>query len=160
MTTVGEEPEAPVTSASHEGSGEVVRAAGGVPVRVADGGLAVLVVHRERYDDWTFPKGKNEPGEDDEACALREIEEETGLRCVLREELPSTSYVDSHGRPKVVRYWALDVVGGELAFEHEVGDGRWVGVDEAAALLTYPRDVDLLRAAVAAVEARETSTGR
>lgn len=138
---------------------EVVRAAGGVPVRVAADGLEVLVVHRARYDDWTFPKGKNEPGESDEACALREVEEETGLRCALREELPSTSYVDPHGRPKVVRYWVLDVVGGELAFEHEVGDGRWLGVEAAVALLSYPRDGELLRGAVAAVAARRSAAG-
>ena len=90
-------------------------------------GLEVLVVHRDRYDDWTFPKGKCEPDESDEACALREVEEETGLRCSARDELPSTSYLDARGRPKSVRYWRLDVVGGELAFDHEV-DERALGV--------------------------------
>ena len=86
----------------------VVRAAGGVPVRAsADGGLEVLVVHRDQYDDWTFPKGKCDPEEPDEACAVREVAEETGLRCRLADELPSTSYVDARGRPKRVRYWRL-----------------------------------------------------
>jgi 8-oxo-dGTP diphosphatase len=65
-----------------------VRAAGGVVVRDAPGGPEVLVVHRPEYDDWTFPKGKAEPGETDEACALREVEEETGLVCELESELP------------------------------------------------------------------------
>ena len=83
----------------------VVRAAGGVVTRGEP--PEVLVVHRPRYDDWSFPKGKAEPGERDEDCALREVEEETGLRCELREELPSTSYTDARGRPKRVRYWLM-----------------------------------------------------
>ena len=110
-------------------SSKVVRAAGGVVVREGADGPEVLVVHRPQYDDWTFPKGKLEPGEDDEACALREVEEETGLRCVLGEELPATEYVDSHGRPKRVRYWRMRVEGGELSFDHEVDDARWSSVD-------------------------------
>ncbi len=82
---------------------DVVRAAGGVPVRVADGVVEVLLVHRPRYGDWTFPKGKCEEGESDETCAIREVEEEAGLRCVLEEELPATEYLDDKGRPKRVR---------------------------------------------------------
>jgi 8-oxo-dGTP pyrophosphatase MutT (NUDIX family) len=58
----------------------------------------VVLVHRPRYDDWTFPKGKAHRGESDEDCALREVEEETGLRCELGEELPSTAYLDGRGR--------------------------------------------------------------
>lgn len=124
----------------------VVRAAGGVPIRPGRAGLEVLVVHRPQYDDWTFPKGKCDAGESDEACALREVEEETGLRCGLEDELPSTAYRDSRGRPKRVRYWRLRVVGGDLAFRHEVADARWVGLGEAAELLTYERDLEVLRA--------------
>ena len=106
----------------------------------------MLVVHRPRYDDWTFPKGKCEPGESDEACAYREVEEETGLRCALEAELPSTSYADGKGRPKQVRYWRLRVVAGEPTFDYEVDDARWVSVDEAERLLTYERDLAVLRA--------------
>lgn len=123
---------------------EVVRAAGGVPVREGAAGLEVLVVHRPRYGDWTFPKGKCEPGESDEACAVREVEEETGLLCALGHELAPVSYEDARGRAKWVRYWLMRPCGGELAFLHEVDEARWVAPGEAAALLTYPRDVELL----------------
>jgi 8-oxo-dGTP diphosphatase len=124
----------------------VVRAAGGVPVRSVPGGIEVLVVHRPAYDDWTFPKGKCEPGESDEECALREVVEETGLACALEDELPSTGYRDSRGRPKRVRYWRLGVVGGALAFDNEVGSGRWLTPAEAEQVLTYERDLEVLRA--------------
>ena len=124
----------------------VVRAAGGIPVRDGAEGLEVLVVHRDRYDDWSFPKGKCDPDETDEACAIREVEEETGLRCRLEDELPSTEYVDARGRPKRVRYWRLDVAGGELAFDHEVDDARWVTSAEAEKLLSYKRDLAVLHA--------------
>ena len=124
----------------------VVRAAGGIPVRAGPEGLEVLVVHRPRYADWSFPKGKCLPGETDEACAVREVEEETGLECALEEELPSTSYHDSKGRPKRVRYWRMRVTGGGLAFDNEVDDARWVSVAQAEALLSYDRDREVVRA--------------
>ena len=126
----------------------VVRAAGGVVVRGTGAEAAVLLVHRPAYDDWTFPKGKVDPGESDEDCAVREVEEETGLRCVLGRELQSTTYDDARGRPKVVRYWVMEAAGGELRFEHEVDEARWLPVGEAAALLTYERDIAVLHEAV------------
>jgi 8-oxo-dGTP pyrophosphatase MutT (NUDIX family) len=113
-------------------------------VRDGPSGLEILVVHRPRYDDWAFPKGKAMPGESDDECALREVEEETGLRCTLDEELPPTFYVDGQGRPKRVRYWRMHADAEELHFAHEVDDGRWVDLDEARSLLSYPRDVALL----------------
>ena len=119
-----------------------VRAAGGVVAR--DG--VVLLVHRPRYDDWTFPKGKAEEGESDEDCALREVREETGLRCTLEEELPSTHYVDSRGRPKRVRWWRMRVVGDEgFTPNQEVDELRWVDDGAAADLLTYERDRTLIQ---------------
>jgi 8-oxo-dGTP diphosphatase len=118
----------------------VVRAAGGVVER--DG--LVLLVHRPKYDDWTFPKGKAEDGESDEDCALREVHEETGLACRLLDELVPTEYIDSRGRPKRVRWWRMQVVGGAFTPTEEVDEIRWLTSAEAAQLLSYGRDLALL----------------
>jgi len=118
----------------------VVRAAGGLVVR--DG--RVLLVHRPKYDDWSFPKGKCDDDEPDEACALREVEEETGLRCELLAEIGSTSYRDGKGRPKIVRYWEMRVVAGEFVPHDEVDEIRWETSERAAELLTWERDLGLL----------------
>jgi len=123
---------------------KALRAAGGIVVRGSGSEAEVLLVHRPQYDDWTFPKGKVESGESDEECAVREVEEETGLHCALGRELEPTSYLDAKKRPKTVRYWVMEVVAGALRFDFEVDAARWVTVDEAAKLLTYPRDADLL----------------
>jgi 8-oxo-dGTP pyrophosphatase MutT (NUDIX family) len=126
----------------------VVRAGGGVVVRGAGPARRVLLVHRSKYDDWTFPKGKAEDGETDEACALREVEEETTLRCRLARPLPSTRYVDAKGRPKVVRWWVMEPMGDPdaAAASNEVDEVRWLRPEEARALLTYRRDHDVLDA--------------
>jgi 8-oxo-dGTP diphosphatase len=97
-------------------------------------------VHRPKYDDWSLPKGKCHEGEDDLACALREVEEETGLRCKPGPELPSTSYRDSRGRPKTVRYWTMEPQSGTFAPHREIDEVRWIGLHEAARLLSYGRD--------------------
>jgi len=94
-----------------------------------------------------LPKGKVEKDESDEDCALREVEEETGLRCRLVRELPSTTYRDQKQREKIVRYWLMEVVGGELRFDNEVDEARWLTADEAVELLTYERDAGVLQAA-------------
>ena len=126
----------------------VVRAGGGVVVRGTGPGRRVLLVHRAKYDDWTFPKGKAEDGETDEACALREVEEETTLRCRLVRPLPSTRYVDAKGRPKVVRWWVMEAIGDPdaAAAANEVDEVRWLPPEEARPLLTYRRDYDVLEA--------------
>ena len=123
-----------------------VRAAGGLVLRpAADGaGTEIALVHRPKYDDWTFPKGKLNRGETDEQAAVREVAEETGLDARLDRELPSVRYLDASGRDKVVRYWAMHPEGGEFEPNPEVDQLRWVPVDEAAKLLTYEHDLDLL----------------
>jgi 8-oxo-dGTP diphosphatase len=115
---------------------EQVRAAGGVVMR--DGRVAL--VHRPRYDDWSLPKGKLDEGESFEDAALREVEEETGLRCRLVRELPAVEY-EVRGRPKLVRYWAMEVED-ETPFVpgDEVDELRWVEPSEALAVLSYDRD--------------------
>jgi 8-oxo-dGTP pyrophosphatase MutT (NUDIX family) len=127
-----------------------VRAAGGVVWRrAADGGRELVVVHRPRYDDWSLPKGKLDSGEDWEAAALREVEEEVGLRCRLGPELPSVAYRDGKGRAKVVRYWLMEPEDPHAAFtpNREVDEMRWVDVEAAQGLLSYPHDAELVRAA-------------
>jgi 8-oxo-dGTP diphosphatase len=119
-----------------------VRAAGGVVVR--DG--LVALVHRPRYDDWTLPKGKLDKGESFEEAALREVEEETGLRTRLVRELPDVNY-EVRGRPKVVRYWLMEVESDEgFVANDEVDELRWVKPWEARAVLTYDRDREVLKA--------------
>lgn len=130
----------------------VVRGAGGVIVRhTAHGEPEVLLIHRSRRDDWTFPKGKLEPGESLQACALREVEEETGLRCLLEEELPSTSHVDHKGRLKIVRYWLMRPIAGDAEARYEVDMVRWLPPRRALRLLTYAHDRALLESYTAAL---------
>ncbi len=108
--------------------------------------LEVLLVHRPRYDDWSLPKGKLTEAEDHASAALREVEEETGLRCRLGYELPATSYHDRRGRPKVVRYWVMTPVDGRFAPSREVDEVRWVPVPEVAWVLTNDRDRAVVQA--------------
>ncbi len=123
----------------------VVAAAGGVVIRDQDGESRVAVVHRPRYDDWSLPKGKLEPGEEFSAAAVREVEEETGLRCELGRELPSARYRDRKGRPKLVRWWMMRPLGGEFEPGDEVDELRWLDLDAALALLDYEHDRELIR---------------
>jgi 8-oxo-dGTP diphosphatase len=123
-----------------------VKAAGGVVCRRGAGGVEVAVVHRPHRGDWSLPKGKLDPGETWEEAALREVEEETGLRCSLGHELPGTDYVDRKGRAKHVRYWEMRVLSGQFVPNREVDEARWLDVAAARTELTYPRDRDVLDA--------------
>jgi 8-oxo-dGTP diphosphatase len=123
-----------------------VRAAGGV---ILHDGRAALI-HRPKYDDWSLPKGKLEPGEDWEEAARREVLEETGIPCRLGAELGTVRYADRHGRPKTVRYWTMEPEGPlDFRANDEVDDLRWASAAEAAALLSYPRDRDMVGRAFA-----------
>jgi 8-oxo-dGTP pyrophosphatase MutT (NUDIX family) len=135
---------------SHLSADGLVRAAGGVVWRRGgDGGIEVAIVHRPRYDDWSFPKGKCDEGESDEDCARREVEEETGLVGRLGHPLPDVSYVDHRGRPKVVRYWIMSVVE-EAGFEpgDETDILVWASPGEAREQLSYGHDRDTLSLAL------------
>jgi 8-oxo-dGTP diphosphatase len=120
---------------------EEIRAAGGVVVH--EGRIAV--VHRPRYDDWSLPKGKLDPGETWEQAAVREIEEECGLRCRLEDELEPVHYT-VRGRPKTVRWWRMSVLE-DLGVDpdDEVDELRWVTPAEALDLLDYEQDMRLIR---------------
>ncbi len=114
-------------------------------------GKQVLLVHRPRYDDWSFPKGKLDRGEHVTGAAVREVAEETGLHVRLGPPLRGQRYPVSGGRTKSVAYWAGRVVGSDdvsgYRANDEIDEVRWVPYDEASGLLTYDHDRDTLREA-------------
>ena len=133
--------------AATPGTAAAVRAAGGLVCRPGrDGVTEVAVVHRPAQDDWTLPKGKLEPGESAEHAALREVQEETGLRCEIVRPAGCTAYVDGRGRDKVVCYWVMRPLDGGFRPGGEVDLLRWLRPPEAAELLSYPVDRALLAA--------------
>jgi 8-oxo-dGTP diphosphatase len=120
-----------------------VRAAGAVLVE----GERVALVHRPRYDDWTLPKGKHQPGEDDITAALREVLEETGFHGRIERDLGVVRYtVEKQGAvlPKVVRYYVMRAGAGDFTPNDEVDELRWVTREQAAQLLSYERDREVL----------------
>ena len=124
---------------------ELVLAAGGLILRpVGLDRLEMVIVHRPIRDDWSYPKGKLEPKETLTECALREVFEETGLRCRILSFVGTTEYRDRKDRPKIVAYWAMALEGGSFETTQEVDEMRWVQPEEAAAILTYERDRELL----------------
>src|ERR1700730_2602613 len=120
-----------------------VRAAGGVLVRPGPAGLEVAVIHRPKYEDWSLPKGKLDGDENFEQAALREVEEETGVRAELGPELSSVHYRDRKGRSKLVRYWLMRAGEGEFHPGPEVDELRWLDPERARELLSYEHDAGL-----------------
>jgi 8-oxo-dGTP pyrophosphatase MutT (NUDIX family) len=127
-----------------------IRAAGGVVLRRGAGGeREIAIVHRPRYDDWALPKGKLDKGETDEQAALREVEEETGLRVSLGSVAGRIRYRDRHDRPKIVTYFFMTSEGGAFEPNDEVDELRWMPLDGVAGLLTYDRDRELVQSLLA-----------
>ncbi|MBB4957571.1 NUDIX hydrolase [Micromonospora polyrhachis] len=124
----------------------VIRAAGGVAWRPGDDGcVEVCLVHRPRYDDWSLPKGKLDPGEPALLAAVREIAEEADVQAVPQVRLATSRYV-SNGHPKIVEYWSMRAVGaGGFQPDTEVDQLRWLPVAKAIELVSYPHDATVLR---------------
>ena len=140
---------------------DVVLAAGALVWRVSDAGeLEVLAVHRPRYNDWSWPKGKLDKGETLPACAVREVAEETRVHVELGPPLPTLRYPVGGGRTKVVKYWTARVLDKDAipvtarakvkrASKNEIDEVRWLTVAEAKALITLAEDLRLLKRLVA-----------
>ncbi|RBY87143.1 NUDIX hydrolase [Blastococcus sp. TBT05-19] len=127
-----------------EGAVGTVAAAGGAVWRPGrDGGLETAVVHRPRYDDWSLPKGKLDPGEHPLTAAVREVLEETGLQAVAGRRSVTSRYRVPDG-DKRVDYWLMRVTGGEFAPNGEVDELRWLSPADAAALVTHDADREVL----------------
>jgi 8-oxo-dGTP diphosphatase len=126
-----------------------VVAAGALLWRKEKDGLKVLLIHRGRYDDWSWPKGKLDKGEGIAEAAVREIQEETGLKVSLGPKLFESKYSLDNGSKKVVHYWSAKVSDKSLKNQHfapdeEVSSFKWVSVSEAKKMLTYEHDNDPL----------------
>lgn len=119
----------------------VIEASGGVLWRPGEGGAGVEIalVHRPKYDDWSVPKGKLNPGEHVLLGAVREVEEETGYQGRPGPPLGSIGYLKD-GRPKRVRYWSMRAVGGAFRPNAEVDQLMWLPPQAAIAHLTPDRD--------------------
>lgn len=139
-----------------------VIAAGALVWRIRKGELQVLAVHRPRYDDWSWPKGKLDKGETLPACAIREVAEETGKQVVLGQPLPTLRY-PAGGKTKVVKYWAAQVASDGAAAvkarprvkdasKHEIDSTAWLSIAEARRRITFRDDLRPLEVLVDAYE--------
>ena len=130
---------------------EIVQAAGGLVVRRHNGSLQIVLVHRPVQQDWSFPKGKLDAGETFELAALREVREETGMACRILRFIGHTDYLDRKGRPKAVAYWVMAAETGFFTPNEEVDELRWLTLESATGMLSYPHDRELV-AVLLAVE--------
>ncbi|MEU6991722.1 NUDIX hydrolase [Streptomyces sp. NPDC046465] len=136
----------------------VVRAAGCVlwrPAPTTEGGIELALVYRPKWADWSHPKGKLKRAESAADAAVREVREETGMRCELGAELSTARYRDAQGNPKEVRYWAAEAVGGTFTPNSEVSHLRWLAPEAARRRLTRPRDAELVTELLAALHPAE-----
>jgi 8-oxo-dGTP pyrophosphatase MutT (NUDIX family) len=136
---------------------DLIRAAGGVPYRTDENGQReVACVYREARGDWTFPKGKLDVGENFEQCAVREVWEETGLYCQIERFIGTTNYTHRKGKPKIVAYFLMSVIGGDGLFQpnDEVDELRWVPIEHVRERLTWDRDQELFDLIVTLPELR------
>lgn len=123
---------------------DLIRAAGGVVLQYLPGNrIEIACVYRESRGDWTFPKGKLDGDETFASCALREVEEETGLQCTIVRFVGTTSYIHRKGKPKIVAYYLMVTEGGEFHPNEEVTELRWVPLSEVRSKLTWERDQEL-----------------
>ena len=135
----------------HKKFSDVIEAAGGVIWRKASSGIKIAIIHRQRYDDWSLPKGKREPGESWQETALREAQEETGCPVKLGTFIGSASYTINGGRPKIVLFWLMSARNKKdckLQPNNEVDRVKWVSPDRAQKLLTYKDERAILREAI------------
>ncbi len=139
----------------HDAPQDLIRAAGGIVTRfVAGGRVEVACIYREARGDWTFPKGKLDAGETFEQAALREVEEETGMRCRVVRFAGTTSYTHRKGRPKIVAYYLMEVADGDFTPNDEVDELVWLPLEAVRDHLTWDRDRELFDVIVSLPELR------
>ncbi len=123
----------------------VIQAAGGIVWKKEKPDNKIALVHRHKHNDWSLPKGKVDPGETWEEAALREVLEETGCVGKIKKYAGSISYL-LNGKPKVVMFWHMDIKAKKPEeMNGEVDEIRWVTLAEAAALLDYQDEIDLIQ---------------
>lgn len=139
----------------HDAPDDLIRAAGGIVVRpVANGRYEVACIFRKSRGDWTFPKGKLDPGEAFEEAALREVFEETGMHCEVLRFAGTTNYTHRKGKPKIVAYYLMSVAAGEFSPNDEVDELVWLPLEQVRAHLTWDRDQELFDLVVTMPEVR------
>lgn len=139
----------------HDAPVDLIRAAGGIVIRrVANGHYEVACIYREARGDWTFPKGKLDAGETFEQAAIREVWEETGMRCEVMRFVGTTNYTHRKGRPKIVAYYLMSVATGEFAPNDEVDELVWLPLENVREHLTWDRDQELFDLVVTMSEVR------